>query len=530
MAQSSFMRKILTVCVFFGVGQLLILLYGTRPKMGNVWESRRADKQMQRSHSDSRKYTSVGSSTQERDQLEKSQLGEPSLQLADRNRIPNLYGNSTLKSRDSEVALSSREVKAALSESYNSVSYEARRATMTETFRFDGTWNSSFVSPKYHKHYDVNCSAIVHGDRRAVEAANRLMKKSAGDSPVPPDDAVRNWTKDCGIFRRERRYPNQPQSMLEEEYPVAYIIVTHKDSAQVERLLRAIYQPQNVYCIHPDAKSSATFRSAIDGIASCFQNVFIASQVEDVQYAGFTRLQADINCMADLLRHPVQWHYVLNLCGQDFPLKTNLEIVRQLQVYSGKNDISGVIPPPYIKGRTRAHHKIINGKVTATRIRKSPPPYNLTIHFGNAYYAAARPFVDYVINNAVAIDLLEWSTDTFSPDEHYWGTLNRAPGVPGGYAHPTWDSNVRFMKWGDIKRHPPCQGKYVRALCVFGVGYLSYMSKVPHLFANKFYYSFDPVVLQCIEDLLDFRTARPDAIDDFVPQFPVVDMVWQLND
>ncbi|XP_054762927.2 N-acetyllactosaminide beta-1,6-N-acetylglucosaminyl-transferase-like [Lytechinus pictus] len=395
--------------------------------------------------------------------------------------------------------------------------------------QFDGSWNSSFVAPMYHRHYQVNCSSIVADNQRAIDEANRLMGKQKGSIAVPSDEIVLGWTKDCEVFKRERRYPEKPRSVEEEEYPVAFIIVTHKESAQVERLLRAIYHPQNVYCIHPDVKSPPAYQDAIRGMASCFDNVFIPSRVEDVQYAGFTRLQADVNCMSDLLQHKVQWRYVINLCAQDFPLKTNLEVVRQLEAYKDKNDINGILPPSYIKGRTRSHFIAANGKMVATRKLKTPPPHNLTIYFGNAYYAASRQFVDYVIHNQVAVDLLQWSEDTFSPDEHYWVTLNRSPGIPGGYANATWDANVRFMKWGDVPTHPACKGKYVRALCVFGVGYLNYLAKVTHLFANKFYYSFDPVVLQCLEELLDFRNAHPEAITDFVPNFPVTDMVWQLN-
>ena len=43
-------------------------------------------------------------------------------------------------------------------------------------------------------------------------------------------------------------------------------------------------------------------------IANCLPNVFIASKLEDVIYEGYSRLQADINCMTDLL---------ITRCGMD---------------------------------------------------------------------------------------------------------------------------------------------------------------------------------------------------------------------
>ncbi|XP_071826243.1 N-acetyllactosaminide beta-1,6-N-acetylglucosaminyl-transferase-like [Apostichopus japonicus] len=394
---------------------------------------------------------------------------------------------------------------------------------------FLGNMDSHFRSP-YHRYWETNCSAIFKKEDAVMKATNLLIKESRvdGNVPVPSDENFFRYTQNCTAFRRIRKYPDKPYSREEKNYPVAYTITTHKEVAQVERLLRAIYQPQNIYCIHPDKKSPLAYQQAIRSLASCFDNVFIVSKIESVQYAGYTRLQADINCMADLLEKPVRWKYVMNLCGQDFPLKTNLEIIRQLKAYKGHNDINGIIPPSYIRGRTRIHHTINEkGRLIPTKKKKTPPPYNFTIYFGNAYYAASRAFVDYVINDQRAIDLLKWSEDTWSPDEHYWVTLQRYPGVPGGYPNATWDENIRFMKWADIPRHPGCIGKYVRALCVYGIGYLKYLLTQPYLFANKFYYSFDPVTLQCIEEMLDYRQHYPESIHQFVSEFPVTSLLWQ---
>jgi beta-1,3-galactosyl-O-glycosyl-glycoprotein beta-1,6-N-acetylglucosaminyltransferase len=47
-------------------------------------------------------------------------------------------------------------------------------------------------------------------------------------------------------------------------------------------LLRAIYMPQNFYCIHVDTKAEKTTKASIEAITKCFDNVFIASQLESV--------------------------------------------------------------------------------------------------------------------------------------------------------------------------------------------------------------------------------------------------------
>ena len=57
----------------------------------------------------------------------------------------------------------------------------------------------------------------------------------------------------------------------------------YTDAEQVERLLRAIYRPQNIYCIHVDRKSPSHVHNAMRAIANCFPNVFIASRSVNVR-------------------------------------------------------------------------------------------------------------------------------------------------------------------------------------------------------------------------------------------------------
>ena len=392
-----------------------------------------------------------------------------------------------------------------------------------------GAWQSSTVTYDHHVHYEVNCSGIIMNDPVAIAEAKELLyhAEASGYLQLPTDEVVTSWTRNCDYYTTRRRYPTKPMSHEEKEYPIAYVMLVHKDSAQVERLLRSIYHPQNIYCIHYDSKAPTDFRDAMRGLARCFENVFIASKLENIQYRGFSRLQADINCMQDLVaKKEHKWKYIINLCGHDFPLKTNLEIVRQLKAYKGHNDIPGVFPvqDKWFIGRTSNHHRFVNGNIQQTKIKKPPPPHGAKMYFGNAYYAASREFVSYILTNKTANDILYYLEDSNSPDEHFWVTVNRYPGVPGGYPFSSWKSNVRFIRWTVSKERPPCIGKYVRAVCIISLGYLPYLTSIPHLFVNKVLYEFDPITLQCLEETLDYRTINPSALEDFVPQFPITDL------
>lgn len=102
----------------------------------------------------------------------------------------------------------------------------------------------------------------------------------------------------------------------EVEFPLAFSILVYNNVEQFERLLALIYRPQNVYCIHVDLKSSETVKQAIRSLADCFDNVFVTTRSERIIYAGFSRLQADINCLRDLTHLPELINNHENLIGK----------------------------------------------------------------------------------------------------------------------------------------------------------------------------------------------------------------------
>ncbi|XP_047589045.1 N-acetyllactosaminide beta-1,6-N-acetylglucosaminyl-transferase isoform X1 [Lutra lutra] len=315
----------------------------------------------------------------------------------------------------------------------------------------------------------------------------------------------------CKDYLTQNHYITSPLSEEEAAFPLAYVMVIHKDFDTFQRLFRAVYMPQNVYCVHVDEKATVEFKKSVEQLLSCFPNAFLASKMEPVVYGGISRLQADLNCLKDLVVSQVPWKYAINTCGQDFPLKTNKEIVRYLKSFKGKNITPGVLPPAHAIGRTKFVHQEHIGKdgsfVKNTNILKSSPPHQLTIYFGTAYVALTREFVNFVFHDKRAIDLLHWSKDTYSPDEHFWVTLNRIPGVPGSMPNASWTGNLRAIKWMDMEdKHGGCHGRYVHGICIYGNGDLKWLINSPSLFANKFELTTYPLTVECLELRLRERT------------------------
>lgn len=333
------------------------------------------------------------------------------------------------------------------------------------------------------------CKALIEG--KATFLKENTLKTSFRESS-------------CTEYITQNHYITRALSAEEATFPIAYIMTLHKEFETFERLFRAVYMPQNIYCVHVDAKAPAPFRQAVGRLVGCFPNAFLASRAERVVYGGASRLRADLHCMRDLLASAVPWRYLLNTCGQDFPLKTNREIVRLLKGLGGKNVTPGVLPPPHIIARTKYVHREgaghnASGLVTP-RLRKAPPPHNMTIYFGSAYVAVTRPFVEFVLQDQRAIDLLAWSEDTYSPDEHFWVTLNRIPDVPGSMPNASWEGDLKAVKWIDMeKSHGGCHGRYVRGICVYGTGDLKWLFNSTCMFANKFELRTYPLTVECLE-------------------------------
>ncbi|XP_061197688.1 beta-1,3-galactosyl-O-glycosyl-glycoprotein beta-1,6-N-acetylglucosaminyltransferase 3-like [Saccostrea echinata] len=361
--------------------------------------------------------------------------------------------------------------------------------------------------------HDFDCQRIIEGDQQYISVVNETMSKRA--YKFQTDRAIGDLAQHCENFFKVHDYNSFVVSNNELDFPIAYTILTHKDATQTEKLLRTIYRPHNIYCIHVDKHSNTTLLYALKSISNCLPNVFISSKLEDVVYAGFSRLRADLNCMSDLLNQTaIKWQYVINLPSQVYPLKTNSEIVKILKIYNGISSIESVYDEKSYY-RCNESYSVKNGKMEATGKKKDPPPFNITVGKGSAYGVFSWSFVNYTINDDKAQVILNWLYDTYSPDEFFWATLasNKHLNVPGVLGFPdrklwiaasvTWQGSI------------DCHGKYVRDVCVFGIGDLNKLVSEKELFANKFYHDYQPLALQCMEEWYLNKSFSPVRLETY---------------
>lgn len=194
-----------------------------------------------------------------------------------------------------------------------------------------------FKELRVRKHKKINCQKLIEGDGASIKSARKFMK-SHNRVSVPLKAFT--WILDCDLFKAKQGYILDVPSKSEKDFPLAFAIIVYRDVEQVERLLRAVYRPHNYYCLHVDVKTKQADRDALNSISSCFDNVFQVENSVNVTWGEFSVLQAELLCMKLLWRFK-SWKYYINLTGQEFPLKTNLEIVEILKTMQGANIADG---------------------------------------------------------------------------------------------------------------------------------------------------------------------------------------------
>ncbi|VDM16491.1 unnamed protein product [Hydatigera taeniaeformis] len=286
----------------------------------------------------------------------------------------------------------------------------------------------------------------------------------------------------CLLFRQRFPAVTRPDGDMN----VAFTMVVHKDVLQIARLLRMIYRVNNYYCIHLDARSPPTFRNAMNGVASCFGSNVELVPIEKrvaVEWGDESVLRPQLICAEQALQRDDTWHYLVNKSfkvGQEFPLKTNLELVAALKALNGSNLIEAF---PIKRFQDWVGNRTL--------------PLNATWYKGTVYGAFRRDFLNEAVRGRAMAPIRETLLQhkVFEhPDELFFSTLAynphlRLPGsclvAPPPLSEVNLGFPAKFVVWRDYDI--ACPTKYVRFVCILGAPHLSLLRSVPHLFANKFH-------------------------------------------
>ena len=250
------------------------------------------------------------------------------------------------------------------------------------------------------------CSKLASGTITNTSQLDSMHRVSRLFPPLPINDSHSSAASDfCRLLRQNYGFGRWPVTAQEEQFPLAFSFKLHKDPVMFQRLLSVLWRPHNLYCLHVDNKAPPDVFEHISKVASCFPNVKLADTRLNVVYASISSLNADIECAKLALKSSIQWRYHINLCGQDFPLRTNLEMVQILEVLNGTNDVENSPPSEFFRKLSFAFKSLIkHGINLPSKIPKEPFPFqSFEVRKGSAYNILNRSLLEWALQDKVRL-------------------------------------------------------------------------------------------------------------------------------
>merc|ERR1719342_878809 len=306
------------------------------------------------------------------------------------------------------------------------------------------------------------------------------------------------------------------------DFPLAYVITAFTDPRNVELSLATIFRPHNSYCIHIDQKSDKIFRETLENIMTCYRNKFSDSWIfssnvsESVVWGHYSIVQAELNCLNDLMESNRNWLYALDMAGSEVMTYTNKELVANLSANLGEIYTESFPMSAFNLNRLKWKTVLTSkNQLQITDIPLGPIPFNLTIYKGAKAWKLPREFVQFLLTHPVANEFLEFCKYTYIPDETVIATLSRISDMIPNQNSSGFNSSTdwlvkqnyeplgryHFQLWSSIE----CRGTIRNSVCVFSLADLSTILKAQSIVINKVMTVHDPTIGECLRDTVRRR-------------------------
>jgi hypothetical protein len=287
---------------------------------------------------------------------------------------------------------------------------------------------------------------------------------------------------------------------------IGYLILVHRFPEQFKRLFNAIYDPRNSYVVHVDKNSGETLDANIRDFLLPYPNAEVM-EGRAALWGGYSLVDAELRGMQHLMEMDGNWSHFINLSGQDFPLKTQAQIMDHLRANPDREYIR-VLDQNKIRPETmrRIGEFVIErgGQIEQT-LTMRPFIEGATPYIGNQWMIVSRAFCSFVCNDVRADRYKEFYRNTFIADEGFFQTVMMNTSVHGEIVN----DDLRMIDWvsdGDIKLRPRTYMRQDAAAL-----------KASHnLFARKFEKDIDGDILSILEGHL-VRQARIAEDPELVP-------------
>jgi hypothetical protein len=275
---------------------------------------------------------------------------------------------------------------------------------------------------------------------------------------------------------------------------IAYLLLVHRYPEQFKRLFKAIYDPRNHYVVHVDKNSGPELASEIRAFLLPYGNADMLDGKKAL-WGGYSLVEAELRGMERLLQMG-EWSHFINLSGQDFPLKSQKQIIAFLIANKNREFIKVLdqaLDRPDTMLRVSEFVVELDDRIEQTAVSR-PFLSDAAPYIGNQWMIVSRAFCDFVCHDQRADRYKSFYQNTFIPDEGFFQTVMMNTSVHNDIV----SDDLRMIDWvpdGDIKLRPRT---YVSDDA-------DALKASPALFARKFDQTVDGDIIAKLERHLAFQ-------------------------
>jgi len=276
---------------------------------------------------------------------------------------------------------------------------------------------------------------------------------------------------------------------------IAYFIMVHHKPAQFDWLLRAIYDPADLFLVHVDAKSRLGLKRDRSGVMQGVRDACAGKpnvrlmRSRFTNWGGWSLSQALLDAIAIALKADSEWRYFVNLSGQCYPLKPMDVVKREMDQ---RGDIAHVqMRPIETLPSDDWHHRAHPMFETPIRAfilpgRKKPPHDFAMSYKGSQWTVLPRSFCEWIVSSATTRRVSAYLKGLLLSDELIMQTLvENSP-----YRDRVADHYGREILWPGPK--------------LLTMEDLPLLEASPAWFGRKFDAEVDPAVLLALADANGF--------------------------
>jgi hypothetical protein len=273
---------------------------------------------------------------------------------------------------------------------------------------------------------------------------------------------------------------------------IAYFLLVHRYPEQFKRLFKAIYDTKNQYLVHVDKSSGPALDMDIRAFLSNYDNAAVL-EGKKALWGGYSLVDAALRGMTELLEMDDRWEYFINLSGQDFPLKSQKQVMDFLAENRGREFIKIAdqkLTRPDTMARVADYVVELDDRVSEGMFSR-PFLQQATPYIGNQWMIVSRRFCEFVSHDSRADRYKAFYRNTFIADEGFFQTVMMNTGLHDRIIN----DDLREIDWvpdGTIKLRPR----------TFAIGDAAMLAASPALFARKFDETVDKEIFEVLESYL----------------------------